>query len=371
VRGILLFIRALSSAALLGGALLSGALSGGTLLAEARPAEAAAASAVTPPAGLDLAGLDLVLARAQELTVAVTVERREDVKGILAQPGAGNLSREARAYFQRPPGCATGMRLDREHVLTAHYNVLGKVDAIKVTFPSGLSFPAAIAARSEFDDLALLRLETVEAEIPPLPREVPWAESSAVRAGRFVFVAGRSPDPLRVTLTRGIVSAVARNGGRVLQTDAEMNYGNVGGPIIDLDGNVVGLAGFVGHTRFEWGINSGIGFGVRADTIQRILPRLRGGADVRQAFIGVGPGDLPPAEKGFRVGDVREGSAAAGAGLAVGDVIVEIDGDTVASFEDLRRLIYVRDAGDTVRLKARRGDDVMDLEVTLGTRPER
>ena len=311
-----------------------------------------------------------ILERAAKWQVALEVERTAEERRRRRRAGGS----EERDYFRRPDGPVSGVRLGNgPFVLTTHYNVGGRVEAIKVTLADGLSFPAAVIAHSVDDDLALLRYDTGEAEPPPLPPAVEWSDSGALRTGQFVFVTGRSPDPRSLTVTRGIISSLKRNGGRVFQTDAEVNYGNVGGLVLDLDGRAVGLAGFVGHTRPQWGVNSGIGFGIKASTIKKVLPTLLEGKDVVPAavpFLGVGPGEVGFTNRGFRIGIVRPDSSAAKAGIEKDDVLIEFDGRPVDNFNQLRSLIFARMVNDTVKVKVRRGEKTLELDVLLGAQPE-
>ena len=336
--------------------------------ANAGPA-AAPTRALAPPKTLD----DL-FNRARAWQVALRVERTEDARAPIDRRLQRFWDQREKEYFKRPQGYVSGLLVDDgKHILTTYYNVSGRVTAIKVTFPTGLSFPARIVAHSQLDDLALLQYDTAEAEPPAPPPPLEWATGGSLRPGQIVFVGGRSPEPRDLTVTRGIVSAVKRNGGRMIQTDAELNYGNVGGVILNLDGKIVGLAGFVGHTRPQWGLNSGIGFGTKADTIRAILPKLLAGENIEPApppFLGVGPGEAPFNPRGFEVGLVQEGSAADKAGIRVGDTITEFNGKPVANFEQLRNVIFFRHKGEAVSIKLLRDGDAIELEVELGEREE-
>jgi S1-C subfamily serine protease len=331
------------------------------------------ASAGSAPAPATLAEL---LDEARKWIVAIEVEREEGDDADLGTPRQGRRrDGEARAYFERPAGAVTGMLLDAEgHVLTTRYNVYGKVKSLRVHLDDGRALRATLVATSRPDDLALLRIAR-EPDDPALPdAPIRWSSQPELRAGQVVFALGRSPDPGSVTLTRGIVSAVARNGDRAFQTDAELNYGNVGGPLIDLDGRVIGVASHVGHHEPQWGINSGVGFGTNARTVAIILPELKSGRDVEWGeapLLGVYWNTAAYETHGAEVQRVEPGSAADKAGLRQGDRILEIDGAPVASFPHLRRVIFLKGAHQKIRLGIRRGEEELELEATLGVRPER
>lgn len=321
----------------------------------------------TPPR---VASTDDILNIARTHMVAILVERTEDVQleARGGRRGARSTGAEERIYFERPEGFVSGILLDAEgHVLTTHYNVAGKIKSIQVKSVLGVTYSARHLSSSLPDDLALLKLEPANGQLPT-PAAVPWGKSSDLLSGQMVFVTGLSPEPESVTVTRGIISATERNAGRALQTDAELNYGNVGGPIFNLNGEVVGIASFVGHTHPQWGVNSGIGFGTKAKTIHTVLPALKEGNEVRWAFLGVGPTEPDPEGPGFRIELVLPGSAADKAGLQRGDFVLEFDGVPLDDFGDLRSTIYRYVAHDKVTLQIRRKDETFSVVLVLGER---
>jgi len=307
--------------------------------------------------------------------VAIRVNREEEPPSVSRLPvkAGPRLPPDVVDYYRRPPGNATGMILDAQgNILTSFYNVSGTIKSIEIVLPSGRRIPARLIATDTSDDLALLRTDEAPAdlEVPPLR----WAPPERLRVGRMVIALGRSPDPARPTATFGIVSAVGRNGGRAFQTDAKLDYGNVGGPIADLDGAVVGLAGFVGHTYPMWGLNSGIGFGTTAETIRAVLPALMRGETIKppeRPFLGVGPSEVPAeGNRGARLGSVEPGSAAEQGGLKRDDVVLSFDGQPVDDFMELRRLINRRRPGEEVAVKVRRDSQELDLKVRIGKRAD-
>lgn len=311
--------------------------------------------------------MDDLLARAGRWVVAISVERTSDLAAGRGD-GPARFPPEMRSYYERPPGWVSGVLVDAEgHVLTSLYNVGGEVKSLRVRLASGTTYAARSISRSPVDDIALLRIEKSESD-PPIEFHEPLWAGAAPRTGSFVFALGRSPDPSRLTVTRGIVSAAQRNGGRAIQTDAELNYGNVGGPIVDLDGRIVALATFVGHTQPQWGINSGVGFGTTAVAITGMLPDLRRGGDFvafRVPFLGV-QGDRRFVDaRAARIESVVENGPAGKAGIRAGDLIVEFNGSPVDSFDNLRRLIFASKVGETVSIKVRRGEENLEFKPTL------
>jgi putative serine protease PepD len=163
-----------------------------------------------------------------------------------------------------------------------------------------------------------------------------------------------------------------------VQVSARLNYGNNGGPIIDLDGRCVALAAHCTHDATDLdarkGFNSGVGFATPADRLRALLPRLRAGETLparETPFLGVGALGPDPRGEGVRVGQIVPGTPAAGAGLRVGDVLVVAGETQVESDLDLRFAIDERDPGDALDLVVLRGPERtrVELSVTLGARP--
>ena len=328
--------------------------------------------------------VDDLVSRAGEWLVAIEVERGGDLPPPNSQMVKA-LPPEMQSYYRRPKGWVSGVLVSAEgHVVTSWYNVAGEVQSIRVMLPSGELFPAKLVAKSLPDDIALLRLEgpVEERQGPVLTaahpivaqfREPLWADSSKLRPGQVVLAVGRSPDPGSLTVTRGILSAVRRNGKRAVQTDAELNYGNAGGVLLDLDGRIVAIPTFVGHTNPQWGVNSGVGLATTAESLLSILPHLQRGEDfvLEVPFLGVQDDPEFTDDAGAKVRFVAPGSPAAKAGLQAGDVITGFDGKAVDGFYQLRHLIFSRKVGDKVNLKVRRGGDEREIEAVLGEAPSR
>ncbi|HVR74958.1 MAG TPA: trypsin-like peptidase domain-containing protein [Planctomycetota bacterium] len=313
--------------------------------------------------------LENLLARTSRWVVALDVERVRDVAPARIRSFA--FTQETRSYYERPSGCVSGILIDAAgHVITSAYNVAGELKSIKAVLPDRKTLVARIVSKSAHDDVALLRLEGFE---PPAGFEEPvWSDDAAFAPGRLVFALGRSPDPERLTVTRGIVSALTRNEGRVIQTDAKLNYGNVGGPMVDLDGGIIAMSSFVGHTQPQWGMNSGVGFGTRASILREIIPRLAAGEKIAaplSPLLGVQCERVSPDEGGAKVLGVQDGSAASQAGIKSGDAIIAFEGVHLHDFDHLRRLIFSRKVGDKVKLKLEREGQTIEVEATLQARP--
>ena len=183
-----------------------------------------------------------------------------------------------------------------------------------------------------------------------------------------------SPFGYASSLSTGIVSGLDRtieapNGFTVahaIQTDAALNPGNSGGPILDADGRVIGVADQIATGGTEQ--SAGVGFAVPIDLVADEIDQLATGKTVAHAYLGVSTGDTA-GTAGAAVGDVTQGGPAATAGLRAGDVVTAIDGKPIEGSADLVAAIAAKQPGDTIVLTVRRGSGTETITATLGTQP--
>ena len=277
--------------------------------------------------------------------VAIRVERTSDPQG---QTGSGSHGSH-NDYYNRPVGPTSGTVIaEGGYILTSWFNVSGKIRNIRVTAWDGKTSEATLLGYDQTRDIALLKIDRID--LPTLPPE------RSCRQGDFVFVIGRSPDPLRPTINVGIVSATSRWKATALQTDAELNYGNVGGPLVSLLGKLVGVACHI-RPREPWGQSSGVWFATKISEIEKSLPDLKAGKKTlrkHRAFLGVQAGEGEPDVPGVQVGQIAPGSPAEKAKILTGDVITEVDGTKIESWDDLLSLLEKKKPGARVKIKAQR-----------------
>jgi serine protease DegQ len=312
-----------------------------------------------------------LLEKVSRSVVAIVVSRSEDPDG----EGVGSTASQ-KAVNSRPEGPVSGViYAPGGLILTSYFNVSGTIlpDGIRVTLHDGRQVKATLLGWHQGRDIALL--EVPVEDLPVLPK----ADPTALAQGTFVALVVRAPDPRRPTFNRGILSALHRMKDAAVQTDAEMNFGNAGGALVTLKGELVGVACHI-RPGTPWGQSSGVGFACKTEEIDRLLDRLKKGERIeaeKTPFLGIQPGEGHPDIAGTEVAEVVPGSPAAAAGLKAGDVIVAIDDAPVTDLQSLKAILDRKAIGDTVTVKVRRPDKkkkgeakALELKVTLEGRRE-
>ncbi len=296
-------------------------------------------------------------------------------------------------------GTGSGIIIDGEgHILTNNHVVEG-AGTIEVTFADGSTTSAELVGADPANDLAIIRA----AEVPADAAVAELGDSGALRVGDLVLAVG-SPFNLEGTLTQGIVSALDRTFSSgattrplrgLIQTDAAVNPGNSGGPLLNCRGQVIGINTLLENPSGD-NVNVGVAFAVPINAAKRSLPALLSGETVSHSWLGIAGLELTPAlaeelglsvDSGVYVTLVSAGSPASRAGLRGafgseeeaaaaqspaqgGDVIVAVDGQTVDSVETLADYLDTeKKPGDTVALRIVRAGEESTVEVTLAEWP--
>ena len=256
----------------------------------------------------------------------------------------------------------TGFVIDDDGSIVTNDHVAAGGSKVSVRFGSRAKrIDARVVGRDPSTDLALLKVDPERARDMAV---LPLGDSDRVRIGDPALAIGH-PFGLERSLTLGVVSATDReidapDGSKirdVVQTDASVNPGNSGGPLLDGEGRVIGV-----NSQGRGG-GSGIAFAVSVDTLKRVLPALRRGKrPTPRPFLGVSTSD------GTRVNEVVRGGAAEKAGVRRGDVIVSVDGRRTRAQRDVAGAVGRRKVGDTVAIVVRRGDREVTLRAKLGER---
>jgi S1-C subfamily serine protease len=267
---------------------------------------------------------------------------------------------------QRTESLGSGWVFDDEGHVVTNQHVVDGADKVTVTFEDGTEVAARVVGTDPSTDVAVLELEQGPDSATPLP----LGSTDSLALGDTVIAIG-SPLGLQGTVTAGIVSALGRDitapdGFTIVgavQTDAALNHGNSGGPLLDLDGRVIGMNSQIAS---DSGANSGIGYAIPIETVRRIAEELISSGKVEHPFLGV---RIEDASDGARIAELVPNGPAAKAGLKQGDVVTTAGGNTVATADDLRRVVESREPGDSLELKVKRGDETKTITVELGTRP--
>jgi len=293
-----------------------------------------------------------------------------------ADGGGKPITREATSLGSGFIISADGYVVTNNHVISAspEGGSGAVVSSITVTLPDRKEYKATIVGRDQASDLALLKIDAKN-----LPF-VQFGDSTRTRVGDWVVAIG-NPFGLGGTVTAGIVSALHRSIGingpydRYIQTDASINQGNSGGPMFDLQGNVIGINTAIFSPT---GGNVGIGFAIPAEEAKPIIDQLRTGQRVRRGYLGVGIQPMTediasslglPKDRGEIVARVEPGEAAARAGIRQGDVIVKVDNQEITPDNTLSYIVGKAAVGSRLPIELIREGQRKTVTVTLGERP--
>lgn len=360
----------LVAAALLGGGVGAGALTltsavgdgGGTttIVRQEAPATAAAEATTAPPGSAAADGLD---------AGAIHARASAGVVDISATGGGATAAVPFGPRSQRASSAGSGFVVDEEgDVLTAAHVVDGAT-SLQVSFADGTTREARVAGTDDATDVAVLRIDPSGLDLQPLE----LGTSASLEVGDPLAVIG-SPFGYRSSLSTGVVSGLDRtidapNGftiAHAVQTDAALNPGNSGGPILDAQGRVVGIADQIATGGSDQ--SAGVGFAVPIDLVTDHLDELAAGREVAHAYLGVSTGESDRGA-GALVAEVIAGGPAASAGLRTGDVVTAVDGEDVAGGSGLVAAISDADPGDELALQVQRGPQTLTVTATLGTQP--
>jgi S1-C subfamily serine protease len=378
----------------LGGAALLGGLDGDTTtIREIEAPVSAAQTAVAASSATTFAGKALSIAEIYRrdapgvVQITATSEVRVPADPFDPFPTPGRERRQA---------LGSGFVIDKAGHIVTNFHVVDGAQNVEVGFSNNQSLKARIVGTDPTTDVALLKVDATSRALTPLP----LGDSDTVRVGDPVVAIG-NPFGLERSITAGIVSALQRQItspnfatiDHVIQTDAAINRGNSGGPLLDRSGRVIGV-----NSQIETGGsvqlgNVGVGFAVPINTVKDVVGQLKQNGRVDRPFIGVGVRALTPqlartfrlpVQRGLLVENVQSGSGAAKAGIKAGktdvvvagesyrlggDVIVKADGVTVASLPRLRDVLAGKKPGDKLELELVRNGKHQTIEVELGRQP--
>jgi S1-C subfamily serine protease len=329
---------------------------------------------------------------------------RRSAPGVVQVTSTAVVETEPDPFFGNPfaPGRQTqqalgsGFVIDKGGHIVTNFHVVENAQTVEVSFSNRETLAARIVGADPSTDIAVLKVDARSRALTPLT----LGNSDTVRVGDSVVAIG-NPFGLERSITAGIVSALQRELqapnlyaiDHVIQTDAPINHGNSGGPLLNAQGEVIGV-----NSQIETGAtgeqgNVGIGFAIPINTVKSVASQLIRNGKVEHAFLGVRVSPVDPkiarlfklpALRGLLVQRVEQGSGAGRAGLRAGatevvvageswliggDLIVEVDGVPVSTPEGLRDVISAKRPGDTIELEIFRGENKTTLKVKLGRQP--
>jgi S1-C subfamily serine protease len=282
-----------------------------------------------------------------------------------------------------PRGTGSGFLWDENGYVVTNFHVIQDAQAAEVTLADSSTWEARLVGAEPDKDLAVLKIDAPNKHLRPIA----VGSSSSLEVGQKVFAIG-NPFGFDQTLTTGVISGLGREIESVtrrpiqgvIQTDAAINPGNSGGPLLDSAGRLIGINTAIVSPS---GAYAGIGFAVPVDVVNRMVPQLIRSGKVEKPVLGVTIADDYVVRRfgaeGVLIAAVMPGGAADEAGLrptrrdargriVLGDVIVAIDNQKVSESKDLFRILDSRKVGDTVRLRVRRSDGEVDVDVRLEAR---
>jgi serine protease Do len=381
------YVYGLSAAILLGGA--AATLTVGPVGAQTAQNEPGSMAAAAPRAGAPMSFADLA-ARLQPAVVNISTKQTIRVsQNSQLPPGFEEFFRQFGApvpdqgdsgpVTQRGGSLGSGFLISADGYVVTNNHVISParsgatVESITVILADRREYEAKLVGRDQASDLALLKINASS-----LPY-VNFGDSTRTRVGDWVVAIG-NPFGLGGTVTAGIVSALHRNISsgvydRYIQTDASINMGNSGGPMFDLNGNVIGI-----NTALysPTGGNIGIGFAIPSEQAKPVIDALRRGARVSRGYIGVSLQEITddiaasmgvPKNRGELINGVTAAGPAARAGIQQGDVVMSVNGQPVTPDQSLAYLVSQQPVGSRVPFEVLRGGQRQTVTVTIGERP--
>jgi S1-C subfamily serine protease len=297
---------------------------------------------------------------------------------------------------QRAEALGSGFVIDKAGHIVTNFHVVEGARSVEVSFSNNESMKAKVVGTDPSTDIAVLQVDAHARALTPLP----LGNSDAIRVGDSVVAIG-NPFGYDRTVTAGIVSALQRviqapnsySIDHVIQTDAALNKGNSGGPLLNALGDVVGVNSQISTGNSGASGNVGIGFAVPINTVKTVAAQIIKTGRVEHAFLGISAQPVTataaklfrlPVSHGLLLARVQPGSAAADAGLRAGtqsatlagetyplggDLIDSVGGTPLRSIDQLRDVIGAKKPGDVVTLGVYRGDQHRDVKVKLGRQP--
>ncbi|HYP21299.1 MAG TPA: trypsin-like peptidase domain-containing protein [Chloroflexia bacterium] len=324
-----------------------------------------------PPAPTQGGVLDARIAARRTGSAVVTVVNYLDTN---AQPGA---------FGAIPQASGSGVIVDARGYIVTNNHVVANQRSLEVVFSDGKKATATLVGTDPFSDLAVLKVDAAR------PAVASWGDSDKLEPGQPVVAIGSALGDYQNSVTAGVVSQVHRDIKDadstalrdLIQTDAAINHGNSGGPLLDIEGNVIGINVAVVRNTGVGDVAEGLGFAIPSNTARAVVDQIINNGVVSRPYIGItyqminerlaGAENLAR-DHGILVSEVSPGTPADKAGITPGSIITKFEGVELNEDNTLMELLMERKVGDTVTLTVLEpgATDEKDLQITLAARPK-
>jgi 2-alkenal reductase len=273
-----------------------------------------------------------------------------------------------------PTASGSGVIIAKQGYIITNNHVIAGQQSLQVIFSDGSKADAAIVGADAIADIAVLKVDKV-------PAVATLGDSNSLQPGQVTIAIGNPLGDYRGTVTVGVISGLNRVVGQqqgLIQTDAAINNGNSGGPLINSLGQVIGINTLVVRSTDDGKVAEGLGFAIPSNQVKEIMAQLIANGRVDRAYLGVAYQPVDPqvaaamnlsATSGVVITRVDPGTPAAKIGLLEGDVILQFDGQSIDQEHSLQSLLFSHRSGDTVPLTIMRDTKTILVQITLGARP--
>jgi len=324
-------------------------------------------------------------------TIGATVEINTAVTDVVASVGPAvvtvvNHLPEQQGFFgsvSHPLASGSGVILSTDGLVVTNNHVVDGAESLEVVLADGTTLPAELVGADPFADMAVVRAQG------QMPATATWGNSDSLKPGETVIAIGSPLGEFVNTVTVGVVSATGRSIDTsdgyqledLIQTDAAINQGNSGGPLVNLAGQVVGINSLVvrGSSSGQ-SVAEGLGFAIASNTARAVTEQLAAHGYVSRPYLGIrwqpvtasiaGAYNLP-VDHGILLTDVTAGGPAAQAGLQRGDILVSLDGQVIGDANPFINLLFEHQPGDSVTVEVAREGSTLTMSVVLAERPHR
>lgn len=278
---------------------------------------------------------------------------------------------------RQPRGSGSGVIISQDGYIVTNNHVVEGEQSLAVIFADGSRREAKLVGTDPLNDLAVIKVDGA------VPGVAALGDSSALKPGETAIALGSPLGNFRNTVTVGVISALNRSVGGdapegLIQTDAAINRGNSGGPLVNASGEVIGINTLVVRGNGFTGDAQGLGFAVPSNVVSAVSTQLIATGKVTYPFLGVLYGMIDaelavdrdlPVQNGALLSEVQPNGPASQAGLQNGDIITGIDGQKLDGATSLRQILLQHKPGDTLKLEVLRRGTSLTVDVTLGERP--